>query len=175
MSSFQSVIECINASHQIQQELYKRNELSTTELPMEFRIGITTDDVIIEGNNLMGQGVNISSRIESECPAGKILISRVVKDQIENKIKYPIKSIGKRSLKNIGEMELFLIGGLSKDEDDFFNEEETQIDQKDNLKDENIEVKEHLQNLKLLYLHLKMLQKTMTVFSLANHNRRFNY
>ena len=54
MSSFQSVIECINAAHKIQQELYKRNELSTTELPMEFRIGITTDDVIIEGNNLHG-------------------------------------------------------------------------------------------------------------------------
>ena len=142
------------------------NELSTTELPMEFRIGITTDDVIIEGNNLFGQGVNISSRIESECPPGKILISRVVKDQIENKIEHPITSIGKRSLKNIGEMELFLIGGLSKDEDDF-NEEETQIDQKDNLKDENIEVKRTLQNLKLLSLHLKML-KTMTVFSLAN-------
>ena len=107
MSSFQSVIECIKAAHKIQQELYKRNELSTTELPIEFRIGITTDDVIIEGNNLFGQGVNISSRIESECPPGKILISRVVKDQIENKIEYPITSIGKKSLKNIGEMELF--------------------------------------------------------------------
>ena len=159
MSSFQSVIECIKAAHKIQQELYKRNELSTTELPIEFRIGITTDDVIIEGNNLFGQGVNISSRIESECPPGKILISRVVKDQIENKIEYPITSIGKKSLKNIGEMELFLIGGLSKDEDDFFNEEETQIDQKDNLKDENIEVKRTSTKPKIAILTFKNVTK----------------
>ena len=65
-------------------------------------------------------------------------------------------------------MELFLIGGLSKDEDDFFNEEETQIDQKDNLKDENIEVKRTSTKPKIAILTFKNVTKNDDSVFLVN-------
>ena len=58
---------------QRQNEIYKRNDHSITELKLEWRVGIHVDDVIVEGDNIMGSGVNVSARLESECEPGGIL------------------------------------------------------------------------------------------------------
>ena len=56
---------------EFQNEIYKRNDHSITELKLEWRVGIHVDDVIVEGDNIMGSGVNVSARLESECEPGR--------------------------------------------------------------------------------------------------------
>ena len=63
-------------------------------------MGIHLDDVIIEGDNVFGGGVNIAARLESLCEPGCILVSRTVQEKIIKRIKHTIDSLGNSELKN---------------------------------------------------------------------------
>ena len=86
LAEFASVVEAVRCAVEIQQELKSRN----TELPpdrrMEFRIGINLGDVMVEGEQIYGDGVNIAARLEGLAEPGGICISGTVYDQIENKL-----------------------------------------------------------------------------------------
>ena len=81
IAEFASPVQCANAAIEFQNELYKRNDHSITELKLEWRVGIHVDDVIVEENNIMGSGVNIAARLESKSNPGEILVSKIVSDQ----------------------------------------------------------------------------------------------
>jgi len=122
---FASPVNCLKAAMEFQNEIYKRNDHSITELKLEWRVGIHVDDVIVEGDNIMGSGVNVSARLESECEPGGILISTIVKDQVNKRLDAKIENDGTRNLKNISEnFEVYKISNLLIHEDDFLTEEE---------------------------------------------------
>ena len=68
---------------------------------MEFRIGVNLGDVIVNGENLFGDGVNIAARLEGVAEPSGICITGAIRDQIEGKLNFPLIAIGQRSLKNI--------------------------------------------------------------------------
>src|SRR6516164_3020909 len=75
------------------------------ELPDErrirFRIGINLGDVIVESDDIFGDGVNVAARLEAVAEPGGICISRMVRDQIRGKLPYPFEDRGEQSVKNI--------------------------------------------------------------------------
>ena len=68
---------------------------------MLFRIGINLGDILIEGDDILGDGVNIAARLEGIAEPGGICISRTVREQIRDKLSYPFVDMGEHSVKNI--------------------------------------------------------------------------
>jgi adenylate cyclase len=68
---------------------------------MRFRVGVHVGDVIVQRDNLFGDGVNIAARLEALAEPGGICISRVVRDQIRDKLPYAFEDLGEQSVKNI--------------------------------------------------------------------------
>src|SRR5262249_29717340 len=73
------------------------------ERQMEFRIGINLGDVMVEGEQIYGDGVNIAARLEALAEAGGIYISGVVHDQVKNKLVLHYEDLGEQVVKNIAE------------------------------------------------------------------------
>ena len=68
---------------------------------MVFRVGVHLGDLIVEGSDLYGDGVNVAARLEPEAPPGGIVISRAVHDAVAGKLKTTLRDLGELSLKNI--------------------------------------------------------------------------
>ncbi len=110
IAEFNSVVDAVNAGIEFQRMLHQRNSEVPENSRMLFRVGIHLDDVIIEGDNVYGNGVNVAARLESLCEAGSILISRNVQEKIVKRIQVVIDSIGSTQLKNIeGDFPLYQI------------------------------------------------------------------
>src|SRR3989441_1650150 len=101
LAEFASVLDAVQCAVEIQQELKVRNADLPAPRKMEFRIGINLGDVIVEGERIYGEGVNIAARLEGLAEAGGICISGTVYDQIENKLALGYKYLGKQVVKNI--------------------------------------------------------------------------
>ena len=86
----------------IQESLATRNDSLPAPERMQFRIGINLGDVIVDGSDILGDGVNVASRLESIADPGGICIASSVFDQISGKLNLGFEDIGERSLKNIG-------------------------------------------------------------------------
>ena len=103
MCSFTSTIQSVKAALALQIEMQ-------TNLIVPLRIGIHSGDIIFDGNNVYGDGVNIASRMESFAVAGSILISAKVYDDIKNQKDIQTISLGNYSLKNVKELvEIFAV------------------------------------------------------------------
>ena len=117
IAEFQSPVECANAAIEFQNAILARNKKIEVDPKLLWRVGIHLDDIIIEGDNVYGNGVNIAARLEGQCPVSEILISDIVRQQINKKIDEKIYPLGKVELKNISEaFEVFSIlgDGLNK-------------------------------------------------------------
>jgi len=101
LAEFASVLDAVQCAVEIQQELKLKNADLPAPRKMEFRIGINLGDVIVEGERIYGEGVNIAARLEGLAEAGGICISGTVYDQIENKLALGYKYLGKQVVKNI--------------------------------------------------------------------------
>ena len=98
---FASPVQAVRTAVAVQRALDRRNVDLPTERRMLFRIGVNLGDVIVEGDDLLGDGVNVAARLqEAAAPAG-ICISGVVQEQIRGKVAFPIAPLGERRLKNI--------------------------------------------------------------------------
>jgi adenylate cyclase len=101
LAEFGSVVDAVQCAVEIQRELKTRN----TELPenrkMEFRIGVNLGDVVEDGEQILGDGVNIAARLESLSEAGGICISGTAFDQVKNKLNLGYKYLGEQTVKNI--------------------------------------------------------------------------
>ena len=81
--------------------MVERNAPIPREERIEFRIGINLGDVIAEDNDIFGDGVNIAARLEALAEPGGICVSRVVRDQVRDKLDYTFEHLGEQQVKNI--------------------------------------------------------------------------
>ena len=104
LAEFASVVDAVQCAVEIQQELKKRNADLPAPRKMEFRIGINLGDVIVEGEKIYGDGVNIAARLEGLADGGGICVSGIVYDQVENKLNFlnlGYEYLGEQTVKNI--------------------------------------------------------------------------
>ena len=101
MIEFTSPVQAVNSAIKIQKEILNLNKELSGDKILEFRIGINMGDVLIQEDNLFGDGVNVASRLESIAPPGRICISGSVYSLVSNNIKEKIYSKGSQKLKNI--------------------------------------------------------------------------
>jgi adenylate cyclase len=94
VADFASAVDAVQCAVAVQEALVKEEQ-------MRFRIGVHVGDVIVQGDNLFGDGVNIAARLEALAEPGGICISRVVRDQIRDKLPYAFEDLGEQSVKNI--------------------------------------------------------------------------
>ena len=103
LAEFPSAVEAVRCATEIQTALRTRNEHLTPERRMWFRIGINLGDVIVQGDDLLGDGVNVAARIQTIAEPGGVCISGSVYDQIQNKLTLQIRELGEKSFKNIAQ------------------------------------------------------------------------
>ncbi len=101
LAEFGSVVDGVECAVEIQKELKTRNAELPENRKMEFRIGVNLGDVIEDGEQTLGDGVNIAARLESLSEAGGICISGTAYDQVENKLSLGYEYLGEQPVKNI--------------------------------------------------------------------------
>ena len=100
LAEFPSVVDAVECAVVIQKELKAQNDRVPPNRRMQFRIGINLGDVIVDGDRIYGDGVNIAARLESLAEPGGICISGSAYDQIENKLPLGYESLGPQTVKN---------------------------------------------------------------------------
>ncbi len=98
---FPSVVEAVQCAVEIQRGMAERNAEVPEDKRMEFRIGINLGDVIVEGDDIYGDGVNVAARLEARSEPGGIFISRSVRDQIRDRLGLRLEDQGEVAVKNI--------------------------------------------------------------------------
>jgi adenylate cyclase len=101
LADFASVLDAVRCAVEIQEDLRTRNAELPDDHKMEFRIGVNLGDVVVEGERIYGDGVNIAARLEGLAEAGGICISRTVYVNVENKLAYEYEYLGEQKVKNI--------------------------------------------------------------------------
>lgn len=101
LAIFDSPVEAVRCGIVIQQNLLGRDASLPREQRIEYRIGVNLGDVIIEQNDIYGDGVNIASRLESIAEPGQVFISGGIYEQIKHKLVCGYESLGDRKVKNI--------------------------------------------------------------------------
>src|ERR1700690_341815 len=97
LAEFPSAVEAVRCATEIQMALRTRNEHLPADQQMLFRIGINLGDVIVQGNDLLGDGVNVAAGIQTIAEPGGVCLSGSVYDQIRNKLSLQFKLLGERS------------------------------------------------------------------------------
>jgi TolB-like protein len=106
---FASAVEAVTCAMEIQKQV---DATAGKEQPLRLRIGIHIGDVVVQGDDLMGDGVNIAARIESIADPGGIAVSRAVYEQVRDRLAAPFDDRGKIELKHISRpVHIFAIGG----------------------------------------------------------------
>ena len=100
---FASVVDAVLCAVDVQRAMREQNAATSEQPPMEFRIGINLGDVMIDGNDIYGDGVNVAARLEGLAEPGGICISRTVFNHIRNKVELSFEDLGERQVKNIAE------------------------------------------------------------------------
>jgi adenylate cyclase len=101
LAEFASVVDAVECAVEIQKELKTRNAELPENRKMEFRIGVNLGDVIEDGEQILGDGVNIAARLESLSEAGGICISGTAFDHVRNKLDLGYEYLGEQTVKNI--------------------------------------------------------------------------
>src|SRR5207249_4864093 len=97
---FPSVVSAVACAVDIQSAMRTRNATEPAA-PIEFRIGVNIGDVIVQGEDILGDGVNVAARLESIAPIGGITVSQSVRDHVGNRLDLLFEDMGERRLKNI--------------------------------------------------------------------------
>ena len=103
IADFPSVVEAVRAAVDTQNELAGFNARRPADGRMLFRIGINLGDVIVEDDDIYGDGVNIAARLQASAAAGGIVISSTVYDQVRNKVAVGFEFLGPLMVKNVDE------------------------------------------------------------------------
>jgi len=98
---FASVVDAVRCAVEIQREMIDRNADVPTERRIAFRIGINLGDIIIDEGDIYGDGVNVAARLEALAEPGGICVSRVVRDQVRDKLDFAFDDRGEQQVKNI--------------------------------------------------------------------------
>jgi adenylate cyclase len=103
LAEFASVVNAVECAVEIQTALKAQNASLPLERRMEFRIGVNLGDVMVEGEQIYGDGVNVAARLESLAEPGGICISGTVREHLGNKLALNYEDLGEQSVKNIAE------------------------------------------------------------------------
>jgi len=121
LSYFNSAIDAVSSAVKLQ-------ELTYDEQHLNLRIGVHLGDILIDGKDVFGEGVNIASRLESLSPAGGVCVSKNVYDELENKDEFNGTSLGLQSLKGVGRLiEVYALIGDKLQEPDISKYKETEV------------------------------------------------
>jgi adenylate cyclase len=101
LADFASAVDAVQCAVEIQEAIGKENADRPAGEQMRFRIGVHVGDIMVQGDNLFGDAVNIAARLEALAEPGGICVSRVVRDQVRDKLAYRFEDIGEQSVKNI--------------------------------------------------------------------------
>ena len=101
LAEFASVVEAVNCAVDIQTALKVENAKLPPERRMEFRIGVNLGDVMVEGDQIYGDGINVAARVESLADPGGICISGMVYEQVRDKLALDYEDRGEQTVKNI--------------------------------------------------------------------------
>jgi adenylate cyclase len=98
---FASVVDAVRCAVEVQQAMPERNTGVAADNHIELRIGINLGDVIVEGDDLYGDGVNIAARIEALADAGGVFVSNTVHDHVRDRLPFAFEDLGEQQVKNI--------------------------------------------------------------------------
>jgi len=101
IAEFASPVEAVRCATEIQLEIDKRNADVPEANRMRFRIGINLGDVVVDGDNLMGDGVNVAARLEALAPPGGVCISEAIHAQVRDRLSLDFLDLGEHKVKNI--------------------------------------------------------------------------
>ncbi|MGE0743076.1 MAG: adenylate/guanylate cyclase domain-containing protein [Hyphomonadaceae bacterium] len=107
IAEFPSVVEAVQCAIEVQRELG-----ASAESGLRFRIGVHLGDVMVDGDDLLGEGVNLAARLQAMAEPGGILISQQVYDQVQKKLAVGFEYLGERQPKNFAEsVAVYSVGG----------------------------------------------------------------
>src|ERR671936_545337 len=98
---FHSVVDAVQCANEIQQRMARRNADVSAARAIQFRIGINLGDVIVEDDDIFGNGVNVAARLEALAEPGGICVSAAVRDQVGERLEIAFEDIGEQTVKNI--------------------------------------------------------------------------
>jgi adenylate cyclase len=98
---FASVVDAVRCAVDLQRGAAERNAAVPPNKRIEFRIGINVGDIVIDGDDILGDGVNIAARLEGLAEPGGVLVSRAVRDQVRDRLAVSFEDLGECELKNI--------------------------------------------------------------------------
>src|SRR5690348_5939949 len=98
---FPSVVDAVRCAVEVQRAMIDRNAETPEDRRIALRIGVNLGDVIVDGGDIYGDGVNIAARLQTLADPGGVCITRVVRDQIHDKLSYAFEDLGEQGLKNI--------------------------------------------------------------------------
>jgi adenylate cyclase len=98
---FQSVVDAVRCAFEVQHAIAVRNANVPAEKRIELRVGIHHGDIIVEDGDIFGDGVNVAARLEGLAEPGGICVSRMVRDEVRDKLDATFDDLGEQSLKNI--------------------------------------------------------------------------
>src|SRR5215472_6942146 len=101
LAEFASVVDAVRCAMEIRHGMVGRNAEVAEDKRISFRIGINLGDVIAEAEDIFGDGVNVAVRLEALAEPGGICISRVVRDQVRDRLDFTFEDLGERQVKNI--------------------------------------------------------------------------
>jgi adenylate cyclase len=98
---FPSVVEAVRCAVEVQQGMVKRNSDAPEDKQISFRVGINLGDIIIDGDDIYGDGVNVAARLQELAQPGGVCVSRAVRNQVRDKVSYGFEDLGEQTVKNI--------------------------------------------------------------------------
>jgi adenylate cyclase len=111
LADFPSVVDALSCAVEMQRAVRAINDATPPTRRLELRIGVNLGDVIVDGDDIFGDGVNIAARLEALAQPGTVCISQTVYDQVRNKLDLDYRPLGSHRVKNIAEpVRAYLVG-----------------------------------------------------------------
>jgi adenylate cyclase len=101
LAEFASVVDAVRCAAELQRGMIGREAEVPEQQRIRFRVGVNLGDVIVEEHDIFGDGVNVAARLEALAEPGGVCVSRVVRDQVRDRLDYTFKDLGEQRVKNI--------------------------------------------------------------------------
>jgi class 3 adenylate cyclase/TolB-like protein/tetratricopeptide (TPR) repeat protein len=98
---FPSVVEAVRCAVDVQRGMAQRNAGMPVDQRIDFRVGVNVGDIIIDDDDIFGDGVNVAARLQALAEPGEICVSKVVRDQVLDKLSFAFEELGAQQVKNI--------------------------------------------------------------------------